>query len=760
MKRFGLSLVLGLVLAAALAACAGEATPETVVVEKEVIKEVPVEIVVEKEVIKEVEVPGETVVVKEEVVKEVMVSGETVVVTKEVPVEVQVEKVVVKEVTVEKEVIREIETPRVSPELLGKLEGPRIISDAGMVPISFSEAPMLAAMVSAGQLPPVDERLPKDPQVIKPVHGIGKYGGTLRRAFTGPADVWNGLRSSALDSMTYVNWDVSETIPNAAKGWEFSDGGRVLTLFLREGTRWSDGSPFTADDFVWHHENMWMDPDLNPTPQRQMKSPGSDEFGTVAKVDDYTVRFTFETPYFLFVNYMSSASNLGGHAGAGCNARGGFAPSEYLKQFHAKFAGQAAVDKIAKDEGYDTWVQLIKFKNCWQRNEEVPSLTAWETTSAINNPTWVLERNPYYWMVDTDGNQLPYIDRVRMTLAEDLEVLNLRAIAGELDMQSRHIDIGKLPVFVQNSIKGDYSIKLDIMEAGSDFSIRFNLNYDKDPVMGELIQNVDFRRAISLGIDRDEINETFFLGLGVPGSVVPADANKYNPGPEWRTKWAHFDRDQANQMLDDLGLTERDSQGYRVRPDGSGNRVVLEHDTIRAFVNNTVIAEAITQQLKHIGIDFFVKEVERSLGGARCGDGSMQSRSAWGNAGTEVVFINGWGGIGPSGQHSCMGNAYGAWYASEGESGVEPPAPLRMAMELFDKGVGAEESERIQIGKEIWKLAADNVWEIGVVGQAGAVQGVRVVNNNLGNAPARTPNFNTYKTPMMSRPMTLYFKDQ
>jgi len=705
MKRLGLGLVLGLILAVALAACGQDAAPEPQVVEKEVIKEV----------IKEVEV---------EVVKEV---------------------------------IKEIETPKVSPELLGTLEGPRM--NPGTVPTSFSEAPMLAELVKAGKLPPVEERLPREPLVIQPVHEIGKYGGTLRRAFTGPADRWNGLRSSALDSMTYVNWDVSETIPNAAKGWEFSDGGKVLTLFLREGTRWSDGAPFTADDFVWQHDNMWMDPDLNPKPPRQMKSPGSNEYGTVEKVDDNTVKYTFETPYYMLVNFMSAANNMGGHAGAGCNARGGFGPSHYLKQFHAKEAGQAAVDKIAKDEGYDSWVKLFKFKNCWQLNEDVPSLTAWETTTAINNPTWVLTRNPYYWQVDTEGNQLPYIDKIRMTLAEDLEVLNLRAIAGELDMQSRHIDIAKLPVFMENSIKGNYSIKLDVMEAGSDFSIRFNLNYDKDPVMGKLIQNVDFRRAISLGIDRDEINETFFLGLGVSGSVVPADANKYNPGPEWRTKWATFDQDKANQMLDDLGLTERDNQGYRLRPDGSGNRVVLEHDTIRAFVNNTVVAEAITQQLKHIGIDFFVKEVERSLGSARCGDGSMQSRSAWGNAGTEVVFINGFGGIGPAGAGSCMGNAYGAWQASFGEEGTEPPAPLKKAMELYNEGVGAQESERIAIGKEIWKLAADNVWELGVVGQAGAVQGVRVVNNNLGNAPSRTPNFNTYKTPMMSRPMTLYFKD-
>ena len=173
-------------------------------------------------------------------------------------------------------------------------------------------------------------------------------------------------------------------------------------------------------------------------------------------------------------------------------------------------------------------------------------LAPWRTVQPINNPVWILERNPYFHEVDTEGNQLPYFDKIQMSLAETLEVLNLRAIAGEYDVQERHVDIAKIPVFLENKDKGGYDIHLDPAVHGSDTTLYINQTYDGDPEVAKWLQTADFRRALALGIDRDQLNETYWIGLGTPGSVAPADDTPYFPGPEWRSKWSVAGR-QAGQ---------------------------------------------------------------------------------------------------------------------------------------------------------------------------------------------------------------------
>ena len=206
-------------------------------------------------------------------------------------------------------------------------------------------------------------------------------------------------------------------------------------------------------------------------------------------------------------------------------------------------------------------------------------MTAWQTTSPINTPTWVLERNPYFYMVDSAGNQLPYIDKVVLTLAENLEVLNLRAMAGEYDFQARHIDISKLPVFLDNQERGDYTVSLDPADIGCDACLFFNQTYDADPEIAIWLQNRDFRIALSHGMDREQLNEAFWLGLGTPGTQVLAESSPYNPGPEYRSMHSTYDPQRANELLDALGLTARDSQGYRLRTDGEG-RLRLRMTTV------------------------------------------------------------------------------------------------------------------------------------------------------------------------------------
>ena len=644
---------------------------------------------------------------------------------------------------------------KIGKELIGTLEGPEIIVDAARFPKSFKEAPMLADMVKAGTLPPVDQRVPQEPLVVKPVHEIGKYGGTWRRGFTGPADKWNGYRAaSGPDHLLFWDYTGEQVVPNVARGYELSQDGRTTTLFLRKGTKWSDGQPFTADDFMFWFEDLYQNKELFPSPTSTLAINGKQ--GKIEKVDETTVRFSFPDPYFFFPDVLAGSTPISSHAYMGDPAAyGSFAPAHYLKQFVPKFAGQEKVDELAKSAGFDNWVSQFKFKNDWALNPELPVLAAWRSVSPINTPNWTLERNPYSIWVDTDGNQLPYIDRIQMTLAENLEVLNLRAIAGEYDLQARHIDIGKLPVFIENQQRGNYRVNLDVADYGGDMVIKFNPSYE-EPELNKWFNNADFRRALSLGIDRDQVNEAFWLGTGTPSSVVPADHNKYNPGPEYRTLWSTLDIAKANEMLDKIGLDKKDGEGFRQRSDGNG-RLRVEITTLGGqFVQFTRISEMIREHWKKIGIDLTVQETERSLANRKAA-GNETQLYAWNNDGSEHLFTFPTH-VFPYDGNSSGGALFGRWFQTAGADGKEPPPRLKELMEKWRKAFGVPEAERIQLGKEVWRIAAEEVFIISVIGLGAASQGVRITKNTMGNTPSRMYNSPDGRTPGISRPVSFYFK--
>jgi peptide/nickel transport system substrate-binding protein len=345
--------------------------------------------------------------------------------------------------------------PKLGSQLIGKLEGPTVITDPALFPKSFKEAPALSELVKAGKLPPVEERIGQDPLVIKPLREIGKYGGTVRRGFTGPGDKFNGRRFAGIDNVLYWDYSCTRVVPNIARAWEEQDGGRTLMIQLRRGMKWSDGQPFTADDFVFWFEDMYSNKELTPAPMVQMminRKPVG-----VEKVDATTVAFRSPEPYPALVVVLAGLNRLGGQNENGSEGLGAgpYAPAHYLKQFHPKYAPKEKIDEVVKTAGFDNWVSMFKNRSDPALNPELPGVAAWKTVQPANTPVWTLERNPYSIWVDTDGNQLPYIDKVQMQVAENLEILNLRAIAGEIDFQARHIDLGKLPVFVENQQKGN-----------------------------------------------------------------------------------------------------------------------------------------------------------------------------------------------------------------------------------------------------------------------------------------------------------------
>jgi peptide/nickel transport system substrate-binding protein len=641
--------------------------------------------------------------------------------------------------------------------LMGDIEGPTVITDPAQFPTEFNEAPMLAEMVTAGDLPPVAERLPvqEDLLVIQPLNEIGKYGGTWRRGFTGPGDGQNGERVAGSDRLLF--WDANnfpEVVPNIAKGWEISEDGATITVFLREGAKWSDGEPLTTRDIVFWYEHMYQNPDLVP-----VRSPffNIDTGASLTAIDDYTIEFNFPQANSLFVEVLASSVNVfGGNAIFGNIAMGGMAPAHYLEQFHPDFVDQADLDALVASEGFDNWVNLFKDKNTWRRNPELPVLLPWRTVNPITTDTWVLERNPYYIGVDSAGNQLPYIDRISFSLAESLDVLNLRAINGEFDYQARHLAIANVPVFLENQEKSDYTLYLDPAQHGADGAFMFNQSYEADPEIGNWLRNVDFRRALSLAVDRDSINEIIFLGIGTPGSAVVAESSPFNPGPEYRSLWSTFDPDQANELLDSIGLTERDADGFRLRTD-NGERLILEIPSIPAFIQFTALAELVKEDWAEVGIFANVVESERSLVEQRRASNDLQI-FLWQNDGTDELYLYPYHAI-PVNETSGTGPGFGLWYSTGGTAGIEPPDNVKAVLDLFSQGLVSTPEERVELGKQIWSTITDEVWTMGTVGQSGAFMGVRVVKNNMGNIPSRQFNIQAGQTPAISRPATFYFTD-
>jgi peptide/nickel transport system substrate-binding protein len=461
----------------------------------------------------------------------------------------------------------------------------------------------------------------------------------------------------------------------------------------------------------------------------------------------------------LLPDVLAGATQLGGQAFRGQFDGGLYAPAHYLKQFHPDFIGQEAVDKMAKDQGYETWVNLFKTKNSWHLNPDLPVITPWKTVTPISQPTWVLERNPYSVFVDTAGNQLPYIDKVILTVFENIEVHNLRAIAGEYDFQARHVDIQKIPVFLENEEKGQYKLYLDPGDYGGDMIIKFNMSYNDDAEIRKWFHHRDFRRALSLGIQRDQINETFWLGVGTPRSVIPAANNLYYPGEKYDTLWATYDPDKANQMLDAIGLDKKDGNGFRLRTDGSGKPLTLEVIAWSGqFVQYTQIMEAVAEMWSKIGIKLAVKEVERGFGIQLATTNALQMW-AWNNDGSEHMFTF------PAhvfafDQESASGALNGLWFQTNGRDGEEPLPFIKEIMSKWRKAFGVPREERIQLGKEIWATSADEVYIIGVIGLGPAAMGVRVAKTDLGNIPSRQYNSPDARTPSISRPVTFFWKSE
>ena len=440
--------------------------------------------------------------------------------------------------------------------------------------MTYKEAPALAELVKAGKLPPVAERLPAEPLVVPVVEKIGQYGGTIRRGFIGPSDANNYIRIAA-DSLVWWSIDGSKIEPKLIKSWSPSADFKTWTLNMRKGAKWSDGSPFTADDILFWYKDVLLNKDLSPAILQWMMNADK-SVATVEKVDDYTVTFTYKESNNLFLDELVNKD--GGDRTFAC-----FLPSKYLKQFHATYAKKEDLDKMVADAKYKTWVELFTTRAMATENPDRPVMAPWvSSTSRVSDQVFLLKRNPYYVGVDPEGNQLPYADEFRFVFYSDTKTLNVAAVAGELDLQDRHIDMPNYPVLKENELKGGkYRVLMWPGFGGADASFTFNQTYNADPAVGDLMRTKDFRIALSVAINREQIRQAAFLGLGEIRQNVPPPNHPFYPGDEAAFKYTKFDQAQANKLLDGIGLDKKGADGIRLMK--NGKPVTLDISVVPSF---------------------------------------------------------------------------------------------------------------------------------------------------------------------------------
>ncbi|MBV8410326.1 MAG: ABC transporter substrate-binding protein [Alphaproteobacteria bacterium] len=588
----------------------------------------------------------------------------------------------------------------------------------------YKEAPALAEQVKAGKLPPVEARLPENPLVVPVVDRVGDYGGVWRRAFLGPADANNYVRV-VYDALFRFSPDGAKIEPKLAESAEPSADYKTWTIKLRKGSKWSDGQPFTADDILFWYKDVLLNKELTPTLPGWIRSPDGTP-AKVEKVDDNTVRFAYSAPATLFLTAVANQDGAD-------RTYAMFLPAHYLKKFHPAYADKAEVEKMAQAAGFKTWTELFANKNAPPENPERPTMAAWAPTSRASDPVFTLKRNPYYVGVDKDGNQLPYIDEVRFTYFADAQALNLQAIAGNFDEQERHINMTNYPVLKeQEKTAKKYRVITWPTFGGADAVIAINQTYTADPEMGKVMANKDFRVALSLAINREQIKESVFLGLGEARQGVPAPWHPYYPGDEWAKKYTEFRRDETNRILDAIGLDKKDGNGIRLLP--NGKPVTIEISVVPAFGAWPDVALLVSKDWEAAGVKTIVQIRERALH-FKMNENNELMAEIW-NEDTSAFPYTGNAKVDPrNAPILTMGPLWRRWYASGGKEGMEPPPAMKRIVEIVDLARTVPPEEQVKLSQELYRIWADNVFEIGTIGLTPMVQGVVVAANKFSNVP-------------------------
>ena len=601
-------------------------------------------------------------------------------------------------------------------------------AEYGMTLSTFSESPMLAEMVAAGMLPPVEERLPDNPVVQIPLEDIGKYGGNLHWVeYTIDYDHYirhlnetNLLELRPAKGTARYKWMGGEIMPGVYETWSKSDDSKTFEFTLRQGLKWSDGEAVTTEDIQFYIEDVLRNEEVTPTAPSWLNYRGQPTVFEV--VDEQTVRFVFGEPNGFFLPQMVNwawSSHL--------------RPAHYFKQYHTGFTDIAelmplmAKEEFTAAEDWGRWFSGIQnnvtggsYSRRTPDYRAMPVLQPYAWDSEPQQGEFIMMRNPYFYKVDPEGNQLPYIDSISRSLVTDIEVENLKIISGETDMQGQFIRLSDYPMFSQNQEAGNYHLMA--LPAWQDQLLIFPFNFDPaDPVLGEIIRDKRFRQALSLAVDREEVKKSIFLDFGVPSAFAPVAGSAWYKD-EFRDAYAEFDLEKANTLLDDMGLEWDANNEFRLRPDGE--RLVLPIDYYDVTPPATPGGELIREFWVEIGVDTKVEQVNGQFYWQKRGANETVGTIWWANglSPADAVFVSSF----------LMTPSWWTWYNAQGTDGTEPqdPEAVRLVELFWDLQTATTEEEQVRLGIEIFESHQENVWNIGTV--ASAPQPF-VYNQGLGN---------------------------
>jgi len=583
------------------------------------------------------------------------------------------------------------------------------------------ETPMYEQDVAAGKLPPVAQRVPQVPSVVD-MAAEGKEPGR-----SGGEIAWMASRARDIRIMnTYgyarlVGYGTDFKLhPDILQSVDV-DGEKVFTLHLRPGHRWSDGQPFTSEDFRFSWEDMELDKELSPYgPDTRLLVDG--EAPKVEYPDAVTVRFSWSKPNPEFLPALAGPAPLYL-----------FAPAHYLKQFHKKYADPKALETLVHDAKMRNWVALfnLRGKLIDSANPDLPVLEPWINTTKAPSERFVFVRNPYYHRIDSQGRQLPYLDRVIVNVVEG-SLIPAKAGAGDADLQQRGLRFDDISALKAGQANGQYKVRLWTTALGSEVALYPNLNCnDKD--WRALNRDVRFRRALSLAINRDEINQVVFFGLARPSqNTVLPESPFYDAA--LATEWTQFDLDKANALLDEAGLSKRDSDGIRLMPNGRRLEIVVESNGERSLEAD--ILQLIRDSWAKIGVALFTAQSQRDVFLQRIfsGDTVMSVWTGIDNALVTPTTVP--SGLAPVDQNWLQYPKWGQYLQTRGTAGEKVDEPFaEQLMALYDEWrTTADMGRRDAIIREMVRIQADQVTSIGTV------QGVLapiVVKNRLHNVPEK-----------------------
>ena len=607
-----------------------------------------------------------------------------------------------------------------------------------------SEAPILAELVNEGKLPPVAERVGPEPVVIEGVDGIGNYGGTWLSVLNNTTNVQTLVRSWNSGS-TLVRWSPLgyPIVPHVAKGWKTSPNLKEWTIYLRKGMKWSDGQPFTADDILywWNYETQFTEKDLH----LWMHTAG--QTGEIIKIDTHTVKFVFPVAHALFLENLAVAFNF-------C------APRHYMEKYHPEFGDDELIEAKMKIRNIPTrrglYLQLRLYDN-----PERPRLWPWLYRTYKANPPRSYVRNPYYWAVDTEGNQLPYIDRVLIDV-KNTALVPIAASEGGISMQAINIYYLYYTLFMSQREENNYEVYHWYNSGVSDWALFPNLNRHRDPndpkteKKWELLNDKRFRKALSLAINRQDIIDAISDGLGEPSQVAPGKES-YFYHEDQQKSYTEFNPDRANKILDEIGLKGRDSEGYRTFKDGT--RMIWNLDLIPNFADGP--SSFVIADWKKVGINAVEREISFNLHNVL-----LRARKhdffIWGDGDGFNPVLKTYGFV-PS-WNQALG--YTHWYVRGGLYGnpeankvgaVEPPPghPIRRSMELFEAAQQAtKRHEQREIIRAVQDIMAEELWAIGI---STPFPDIAIVKKDFKNVPRKL--VYGYNTPSNGGPETFYFED-